>query len=86
MAVSGHAVSSMLIKEESDQQRPIYYTSRILFDAETQYLQLEKLALELVSASRKLSHYFQTFTIVVVTKHPLKSLFRKADLSGRISK
>ncbi|KAJ8639192.1 hypothetical protein MRB53_015886 [Persea americana] len=37
-------------------------------------------------ALRKLSHYFQTFTIVVVTKHPLKALFRKADFSGRISK
>ena len=50
------------------------------------YLQLEKLVLALVSASRKLSHYFQTYTIVVVTEHPLKTLFRKADFSGRISK
>ena len=40
----------------------------------------------LLSASRKLSHYFQTFTIVVVTEYPLKALFRKADFSGRISK
>lgn len=47
-------------------------------------MQLEKLALALVSASRKLSHYFQTYTIVVVTKHLLKSLLRKADFSGRI--
>ena len=65
---------------------PIYYTSKILLDAETRYLQLERLTLALVRASRKLSHYFQTFTIVVVTEHPLKALFRKADFSGRISK
>ncbi|XXG90553.1 hypothetical protein AAC387_Pa12g2289 [Persea americana] len=86
LALSDHAVSSVLIREEDSQQRPIYYTSKILLDAETRYLQLNKLSLALVSASRKLSHYFQTFIIVVVTKHPLKALFRKADFSGRISK
>ena len=86
LAVSDHAVSLVLIKEENGQQRPIYYTSKILLDAETRFLQLEKLALALVSASRKLSHYFQTYTIVVVTEHPLKSLFRKTDNSGRISR
>ncbi|XXG41272.1 hypothetical protein AAC387_Pa01g1769 [Persea americana] len=86
LQVSDHAVSSVLIREENRQQRPIYYTSKILFDAETRYLQLEKLAPALVSASRKLSHCFQTYTIVVVTEHPLKSLFRKADFSRRISR
>ena len=86
LAVSDHAVSSVLIREENGQQKPIYYTSKILLDAETRCLQLEKLALALISASRKLSHYFQTYTIVVVTEHPLKSLFRKADFSGRISR
>ena len=86
LVVSDHAVSSILIREENGQQRPIYYTSKIPFDSKTWYLQLEKLALALVSPSRKLSHYFQTFTIVVVTEHPLKSLFRKADFSDKISK
>ncbi|XXG54223.1 hypothetical protein AAC387_Pa03g2164 [Persea americana] len=79
-------LSSVLIREDNGQPRPIYYTSKTLLDAETRYLQLEKLALALVSASRKLSHYFQTFTIVVVTEYPLKALLRKADFSGRISK
>ncbi|XXG46965.1 hypothetical protein AAC387_Pa02g1687 [Persea americana] len=86
LSVSDHAVSSVHIREDNGQQRPIYYTSKTLLDAETRYLQLEKLALALVSAPRKLSHYFQTFTIVVVTEYPLKALFRKADFSGRISK
>lgn len=86
LAVSDHAVSSVLIREENGQQRPICYTSKTLVDAETRYLQLEKLSLALISASRKLSHYFQTFTIVIMTKNPLKALFRKANFSGRISK
>ena len=79
-------MSSVLVREDNGQQRPIYYTRKTLLDAETRYLQLEKLALALVSASRKLSHYFQTFTIVVVTEYPLKALLRKVDFSGRISK
>ena len=86
VAVSDHAVSSVLIREENGQQKPIYYTSKILLDAKTRYLQLEKLTLVLICTSRKLSHYFQTYTIVVVTEHPLKSLFRKTDFSERISR
>ncbi|XXG83702.1 hypothetical protein AAC387_Pa10g1395 [Persea americana] len=35
LAVSDHTVSSMLIREEDSQQKPIYYTSKILLDAET---------------------------------------------------
>ena len=57
-AISDHAVSSVFIREENGQQKPIYYTSKIVLDAKTKYLQLEKLALALISASRKLSHYF----------------------------
>ncbi|KAJ8615907.1 hypothetical protein MRB53_035279 [Persea americana] len=86
LSVSDNAVSSVLVREDNGQQRPIYYKSKTLLDAETRYLQLKKLALALVSASRKLSHYFQTFIIVVVTEYPLKALFRKADFSGWISK
>ena len=86
LAVSDHAVSSVLIREDEGIQKPIYYTSKTLLDAETRYLLLEKLALALVSASRKLSHYFQSHTIVVITEHPLRSVFKKADFSGRISK
>ncbi|KAJ8633335.1 hypothetical protein MRB53_026671 [Persea americana] len=86
LSVSDHAVSSVLIRKDNGQQRPIYYMSKTLLDAETRYLQLEKLALALVSASRKLSHYFQTFIIMVVTEYPLKALLRKADFFGRISK
>ena len=58
LSVSQHAVSSFLLREEDKQQKPIYYTSKVLLDAETRYLPLEKLALALVCASQKLSHYF----------------------------
>ena len=84
--VSHHAVSSVLIKEEGRDQKPVYYVSKTLIDAELRYLPLEQLAYTLVVASRKLVHYFQAHSIVVLTEFPLKALLRKADLSGRVSR
>ena len=38
---------------------------------------MEKLALALVSSTKKLPHYLQAHTIVVLINQPLKSLFAK---------
>ena len=45
VAVSEHAISAVLIREEKMEQRAVYYVSKTLDDAETRYLPLEKLAL-----------------------------------------
>lgn len=37
----------------------VYYVSRVLHDAETRYTGIEKLALALVVAARRLRPYFQ---------------------------
>ena len=37
-------------------------------------------------ATRKLSHYFQSYTVVVLTQLPLRSLLRNADYTRRIAK
>ena len=47
---------------------------------------LEKAILAVVQAIRKLPHYFQAHTVVVLTQLPLKSLLRSADYTGRIAK
>ncbi|KAL5562066.1 hypothetical protein UlMin_031813 [Ulmus minor] len=86
LAVSDTAVSSVLIREEDGKQLPVYYVSKSLLDAETRYSQLEKLALALVSAARKLRPYFQCHPIVVVTTYPLKGILQKPELSGRLIK
>ena len=39
-----------------------------------------------VQATRKLLHYFQAHTVVVLTLFPLKSILRSADYTGRIIK
>ena len=84
LAVLEHAVSAALIREEDRQQQPVYYISKTLLDAETRYLPLEMLLLALVTSSRKLRHYFLAHRIEVPTVHPLASVLRKADLSGRV--
>ena len=47
---------------------------------------MEKLALALVSAARKLRHYFQVHIIRVLIEHRLRAILQKADLSGRMVK
>ena len=37
-------------------------------------------------ATRKLPHYFQSRTVVVLTQLPLRSLLQSADYTGRIAK
>lgn len=42
---SDRAVRVVLIREENGVQRPIYYASKALTDVESQYLDIEKIAL-----------------------------------------
>ncbi|XP_024018842.1 uncharacterized protein LOC112090833 [Morus notabilis] len=84
--VSQHAVSSVLIREEERVQLPIYYVSKRLLDAESRYSEMERLALTLMVASRKLRHYFQSHTIRVLTNHPLRQALQKPETSGRLLK
>ena len=86
LAVAPHAVSFVLIREDSGIQRPVYYVSKSLHEAEVRYLSLEKVILAVVHATRKLPHYFQTHTMVILTQLLLKSILRSADYTGKIAK
>ena len=57
-AVAFHTVSLVLIREDNGMQRPVYYVSKLLHEAEIRYLLLEKAVLAIVQATRKLPHYF----------------------------
>ena len=60
--------------------------SNSLNEAEVCYLPLEKAILAVVHATRKLPHYFQAHTMVMLTQLPLKSILRSANYTGRIAK
>ena len=73
------AVSLMLIRENNGLQRPVYYVSKSLHEAEIRYSPLEKAIPAVVHASRKFPQYFQAHTVVVLTQLPLKSVLRTTD-------
>ena len=86
IAVAPHAVSLVLIQVDGGTQRPVYYVSRSLHEAEIHYLPLAKAVLAVVHATRKLPHYFQAHTIIVLPQLLLRALFRSADYTGKIVK
>ena len=86
IAVAPHAVSLVLIRVDSGRQRPVYYVSKSLHEVEIRYLPLEKAILAVVHGTRKLPHYFQAHTVVILTQLPLKAIIRSADYTRRIAK
>ena len=67
IVVAPHAVSSVLIRDDNGLQKPVYYVSKSLHEVEVRYLPLEKAILAVVHTTRKLPHYFQAHTVVVLT-------------------
>ena len=86
LAIASYAISFVLIQVDSGIQRPVYYVSKSLHKAEVRYLPLENAILAIVHAIRKLLHYFQAHTVVILTQLLLKSILRSADYTGRIAK
>uniref|UniRef100_A0A2N9ESK5 RNase H type-1 domain-containing protein n=1 Tax=Fagus sylvatica TaxID=28930 RepID=A0A2N9ESK5_FAGSY len=84
LAISPTVVSSALIREEDGVQLPVYYTSKAFQGAEERYPTMEKLALALVVASRKLRLYFQAHTIIILMNHPLRKAMNKPDAAGQL--
>ena len=60
--------------------------SKSLHEAEIRYLPLEKAILAMVHGTRKLPHYFQAHTMVILTQLPLKAILRSANYTRRITK
>ena len=67
IVVTSYAVSLVLIRVDNGIQRPVYYVSKSLHETEVRYLPLEKAILVVVLGTRKLPHYFQAHTVVVLT-------------------
>ena len=86
IVVAPYAVSLVLIRVDCSVQRPIYYVSKSLHETEVRYLPLEKAILAVVIGTRKLPHYFQAHTVVVLTQLPLKAILQSVDYTRRIAK
>ncbi|XP_019176073.1 PREDICTED: uncharacterized protein LOC109171496 [Ipomoea nil] len=86
LGVSQGAISSVLVKEEGGTQRPIYYVSKALHDAELRYSVLEKTVFAIVTSSKRLAHYFQAHPIHVLSHQPLGSFLRNTNSSARMAR
>ncbi|KAJ3688389.1 hypothetical protein LUZ61_017553 [Rhynchospora tenuis] len=86
VSTNDDAISAALVREEEGVQKPVYFVSRILRDAETRYPMIEKSAFAIVTAARKLRPYFQAHSIRVVTNLPLRKALGQFNVAGRLLK
>nr|GEW95853.1 reverse transcriptase domain-containing protein [Tanacetum cinerariifolium] len=86
LTVATEAISVVLLADRGDVQKPIYFVSRALQGSEINYPNLEKVALALVHAARRLRRYFQAHTICVVIDQPIRQVLLKPENSGRLAK
>ncbi|PNX59981.1 gag-pol polyprotein, partial [Trifolium pratense] len=54
LSVASEAVSTALVRETTEGQKPVYFTSKALQGPELRYQQIEKVALALINAARRL--------------------------------
>jgi hypothetical protein len=67
-------------------QQPDYFVSEVLSESKARYHLVQKLLYAVLITSRKLQHYFQEYSIFVVTDYLLGDILRNQDATGRISK
>ena len=54
LVVSNVEVCGVLVREEESKQKTVFYTSKMLLDAETRYSTMKKMVLALVTVKKKL--------------------------------
>ncbi|XP_056695384.1 uncharacterized protein [Spinacia oleracea] len=86
LAISEWSLSVVLLTEREGVQLPVYFVSHVLQNVELRYPPIEKFALALFMASKKLRPYFLAHKLVVYTDQPLKQPLTKLDAAGRMLK
>jgi hypothetical protein len=92
LAATTHMVSTAIVVERQEDghaypvQRPVYFVSEVLSQSKARYQPVKKLLYAVLITSRKLRHYFQEYSITIVTDYPLGDILRNQDAIGRISK
>jgi hypothetical protein len=92
LTATTHVVSTAIVVEWQEDghaylvQRPVYFVSEVLSETKAHYQPVQKLLYAVLITSRKLRHYFQDYSISVVTDYPLDDILWNQDATGRISK
>ena len=74
LAVSPNAIHSILVWDDIETLRSIYYMSKILQYAKIRYSKVEKVIYVLIASMRHLQPYFQAPSVDVLTDQPLKEI------------
>ncbi|GJS82150.1 reverse transcriptase domain-containing protein [Tanacetum coccineum] len=85
LVATNEVVSAVLLTKRDGRQMPIHYVSQSLQGAETNYAPMEKLALALVHAARRLRRYFQAHPIKVITDSLIGQVLNNSGASGRVA-
>jgi hypothetical protein len=92
LAATTHVVSTAIVVERQEDghaylvQRLVYFVNEFLLESKARYQPVQKLLYAVLITLRKLRHYFQEYSISVVTDYPLGDILRNQDATGRISK
>jgi hypothetical protein len=92
LSATTHVVSTAIVVERQEDghaypvQRPVYFISEVLSESKARYQPVQKLLYTVLITSRKLRHYFQEYSISVITDYPLGDILRNQDATGRICK
>jgi hypothetical protein len=91
IAATNQVVSFALVVERADDgkehgvQRPVYYLSEVLSPTKQRYPHYQKLAYAIYMIGKKLPHYFECHSIIVVASNPVSSILNNPDATGRVS-
>ncbi|XP_043818212.1 uncharacterized protein LOC122725251 [Manihot esculenta] len=85
LSASEQVVSVVLVRVEGGEQKPVFYVSKVLKDAEIRYLNIEKITYALLLAVRKFRVYLESHQGVVMTDQPLKKILHRPETSAECS-
>ncbi|KAH0776475.1 hypothetical protein KY290_007886 [Solanum tuberosum] len=75
------------LENEAKKAQELHSLSRTLIGAELNYTPIEKMFLALLYAIRKLRHYFEAYTIKLISRaDPIKFVMTRPVLSGRLAR
>ncbi|CAL5444638.1 unnamed protein product [Camellia sinensis] len=79
------SIGALLVQDVDGAERPVYYISRKIREAEVRYTPVERHYLGLVFIAQKLRHCFLAHQIQIVTRSdPIRNLLSKPALTGKV--
>jgi ribonuclease HI len=71
--------------KEHGVERPVYYLKEVLSPTKQTYPHYQKVAYAIYMTGKKLLHYFDCHSIIVVASNPVSSILNNSDATGCVS-